>query len=176
DLVDQVAHAAFQLKLRIEGQVERDGEAVLASDRPAFLAPALDDHLVGSELVGVDAEATTFELLEVAGLEGRPDRPQLLAELRPSLRGGPSPVPLCRLRRRDCARGGRQGRASPARRRAAPAPPTTTAWPARRARRSRSGAATGGCTSSRGRRRSSRRGSSAQASSSARTRPRRLER
>ena len=36
--------------------------------------------------MGVDAEATTFELLEVAGLEGRADRPQLLAELRPQHR------------------------------------------------------------------------------------------
>ena len=52
-LVDQVARTALELELGVEREVERDGQAVLARDRPAFLAVPLDEHLVGAELVAV---------------------------------------------------------------------------------------------------------------------------
>src|SRR5207249_12084743 len=54
----------------------------LAGDRPAFLAAALDDHLVRAELVPVDAEAAAVELLEAPGLERGANGGELLAELR----------------------------------------------------------------------------------------------
>src|SRR5919206_2753156 len=81
DLVDELPHAAFELERGIEREVERDGEAVLAGDRPALLASTLDQNLVGAELASVDAEAAALELLELPRLEGRAHRAQLLAEL-----------------------------------------------------------------------------------------------
>src|SRR4051812_1315510 len=82
DLVDQVADAALELELRVQGQVERDGEAVLARDGPAFLAAALDEHFLRRQLVAVDTEAPFAELLELPRLERGPDRAELLSELR----------------------------------------------------------------------------------------------
>ena len=54
----------------------------LGGDRPALLAGALDEHLVGGELVAEDAEAAALELLELARGERGPHRAELLAELR----------------------------------------------------------------------------------------------
>src|SRR5207249_5717173 len=54
----------------------------LAGDRPAFLAAALDDHLVRAELVPVDAEAAAVELFEASGLERGTNGGEFLAELR----------------------------------------------------------------------------------------------
>src|SRR5919201_6671896 len=78
DAVDQVAGAALQLELLVQGEVERDREAVLAGDGPAFLAVTLDQHLVGAEVVAVDAEPSVAQLLEVTRLERRSHRAELL--------------------------------------------------------------------------------------------------
>ena len=81
--MDRLACPALELELRIERQVERDRQAVLARDRPAFLASALDDHLLGRELMAVDSQAPAVELLELTGLELRAQGTELLAQLRP---------------------------------------------------------------------------------------------
>src|SRR5581483_5800578 len=82
DLPDEVVHAALELELVVERDVERDRHALGGRDRPALAAAALDEHLVRLELVAGGAEAAAVELLEPAGLERLLHRPQLLAEAR----------------------------------------------------------------------------------------------
>ena len=83
DPVDQLVDAALERQLVVDRGVERDGDAVVAGDRPALLAGPLDEHLVRAELVPGGAEAAAAELLELARLERGPHRAELLAELRP---------------------------------------------------------------------------------------------
>ena len=79
--MDQVVDAALELELRVEGRVERDRDSLVRRDRPALLAGALDEHLVGAEVVAEDAEAAALELLELARRESGADGAELLAEL-----------------------------------------------------------------------------------------------
>ena len=59
---------ASSTQLVVERRVERDRDAVVARDRPAVEADALDEHLVRLEHVAVDLEAAAVELLELAAL------------------------------------------------------------------------------------------------------------
>ncbi len=84
--MDQVVDTTAAHELVVEVQVESDRDAVGGSNRPALLAVALDQHLLRGELVSGNAERAVRELLEVAGLERRPDCPELPPELRPEQR------------------------------------------------------------------------------------------
>ena len=65
--------AALELELVVERGVERDGEAVLAGDRPALARRARSTSTSsGSSSWPVDAQPAAVELLELAGLERRP--------------------------------------------------------------------------------------------------------
>ena len=85
-LVDAVEQPPLEQQLVVERRVERDGDAVLARDRPALAADALDEHLVGLEHVAVDLEAAAVELLELAALQPLAHVAQRRAELRPEHR------------------------------------------------------------------------------------------
>ena len=56
-LPDQLVDAPLAVELLVDVRVERDRDAVLGRDRPAFLPGALDEHLVRPELVPRGAEA-----------------------------------------------------------------------------------------------------------------------
>ena len=81
--MDEVVRVALEEQLVVEREVERDRDTVARRDRPALLAAALDEHLVGLELVAEDTEAPAVELLELAGRERGTNGAELLAELRP---------------------------------------------------------------------------------------------
>src|SRR5215212_3833594 len=66
DLVDQVEHERLELELRVERRLERNRDAVVTCDGPAFLAALLDEDLLRPELVLADSEAAAVELIEFA--------------------------------------------------------------------------------------------------------------
>ena len=95
--VDQVVDTPLELELGVEGRVERHGDAFLRGDGPAFLAGALDEDLVGTEVVAENAEAAALELLEIARGECLAHRAEFLAEPRAERRQVRLHVQLGRL-------------------------------------------------------------------------------
>jgi hypothetical protein len=63
--VDEVVHAPCTQQVVVEVELERDGDAVRGSDRPALLALTLDEHLIAGQVVPGDANAAVGKLLEV---------------------------------------------------------------------------------------------------------------
>src|SRR5205814_4141270 len=66
DLVDHVEHLALETQLVVERRVETDRDTVVLGDRPALAAAALDEDLVGRELVSADTDVPVGELRAVA--------------------------------------------------------------------------------------------------------------
>src|SRR5262249_53123396 len=60
-----------------------DRDRIVGSERPSLARTALDEHLVGTELVPVHTHASALEVLELPRVERRPHGAELLAELRP---------------------------------------------------------------------------------------------
>ena len=73
-------------QLVVERRLERDRDAGVARDRPAFAADVLDQHLLGLEHVPVDLEPAAVELLELAARELLAHRAEPRTELRPEHR------------------------------------------------------------------------------------------
>src|SRR6185436_12173543 len=87
----------LELELCVEGGIEGHGDPFLRGDGPAFLARALDEDLVRTEVVAENPEAAALELLEVARGQRGSHRPELLTEPRAERRQVRLHVQLGRL-------------------------------------------------------------------------------